>query len=69
MATSDAARIYTPLTDATRWEHIQRIFEQCGRNRSETACRLGMHRRLLQRILAKRAPRPRGWPDAASEPG
>ncbi len=40
-----------------RWEHIQRIYELCGRNVSETARRLNMHRRTLQRILAKRAPR------------
>ena len=40
-----------------RWEHIQRVFEQCNRNVSETARRLGMHRRTLDRILKKRAPR------------
>jgi len=40
-----------------RWEHIQRIYELCDRNVSETARRLSMHRRTLQRILAKRAPR------------
>jgi len=39
------------------WEHIQRIYEMCNRNVSETARRLNMHRRTLQRILAKRAPR------------
>lgn len=43
--------------DRVRWEHIQRIFEQCDRNVSETARRLHMHRRTLQRILAKRGPR------------
>ncbi|MCS6877553.1 MAG: response regulator [Geminicoccaceae bacterium] len=43
--------------DRVRWEYIQRIFEQCNRNVSETARRLNMHRRTLQRILAKRAPR------------
>ncbi|MCS6781035.1 MAG: response regulator [Geminicoccaceae bacterium] len=43
--------------DRIRWEHIQRVFEQCNRNVSETARRLNMHRRTLQRILAKRAPR------------
>ncbi|MGF1474894.1 MAG: response regulator [Geminicoccaceae bacterium] len=43
--------------DRVRWEHIQRIFEQCDRNVSETARRLNMHRRTLQRILSKRAPR------------
>ena len=43
--------------DRVRWEHIQRIYEMCDRNVSETARRLSMHRRTLQRILAKRAPR------------
>lgn len=43
--------------DRVRWEHIQRVFEQCGRNVSETARRLRMHRRTLQRILNKHAPR------------
>src|ERR1700723_3354969 len=43
--------------DRIRWEHIQRIYEMCNRNVSETARRLNMHRRTLQRILAKRAPR------------
>ncbi len=42
--------------DRVRWEHIQRVYEQCDRNVSETARRLNMHRRTLQRILAKRAP-------------
>ena len=43
--------------DRVRWEHIQRVYELCGRNVSETARKLNMHRRTLQRILAKRAPR------------
>lgn len=43
--------------DRVRWEHIQRVYEQCDRNVSETARRLNMHRRTLQRILSKRAPR------------
>ena len=43
--------------DRVRWEHIQRVFELCNHNVSETARRLNMHRRTLQRILAKRAPR------------
>ncbi|SDE64094.1 ActR/PrrA/RegA family redox response regulator transcription factor [Limimaricola pyoseonensis] len=43
--------------DRVRWEHIQRVYELCERNVSETARRLGMHRRTLQRILAKRSPR------------
>lgn len=55
--------IKTPLpenpmsADRVRWEHIQRVYELCDRNVSETARRLNMHRRTLQRILAKRAPR------------
>ena len=43
--------------DRVKWEHIQRIFELCNRNVSETARRLNMHRRTLQRILAKRSPK------------
>ena len=43
--------------DRARWEHIQRVFELTGRNVSETARRLGMHRRTLQRVLGKNAPR------------
>jgi two-component system response regulator RegA len=43
--------------DRVRWEHIQRVYELCERNVSETARRLNMHRRTLQRILAKRAPK------------
>jgi two-component system, response regulator RegA len=57
----EAAKIEPPenpmSADRVRWEHIQRIYELCGRNVSETARRLNMHRRTLQRILAKRAPR------------
>ncbi|TAK47416.1 MAG: response regulator transcription factor [Xanthobacteraceae bacterium] len=55
------ARIELPQNpmsaDRVRWEHIQRVYEMCNRNVSETARRLNMHRRTLQRILAKRAPR------------
>lgn len=43
--------------DRVRWEHIQRVYEMCERNVSETARRLSMHRRTLQRILAKRSPK------------
>ena len=43
--------------DRVKWEHIHRVYELCDRNVSETARRLNMHRRTLQRILAKRAPR------------
>jgi len=43
--------------DRVRWEHIQRVYELCERNVSETARRLSMHRRTLQRILAKRSPK------------
>ena len=47
-----------PMTaDRVRWEHIQRVFFQCNRNVSETARRLRMHRRTLQRILNKHAPK------------
>ncbi len=70
---ADADEVYSALTrdpdirpeppenpmsaDRVRWEHIQRVYELCERNVSETARRLNMHRRTLQRILAKRAPR------------
>lgn len=70
---ADADDVYTALTrkpedkalppenpmsaDRVRWEHIQRVYELCDRNVSETARRLSMHRRTLQRILAKRAPK------------
>lgn len=43
--------------DRVRWEHIQRVYELCDRNVSETARRLKMHRRTLQRILSKRSPK------------
>ena len=43
--------------DRVKWEHIHRVYELCGRNVSETARRLKMHRRTLQRILSKRSPR------------
>jgi two-component system response regulator RegA len=58
MQHNKAALPENPMSaDRVRWEHIQRIYELCGRNVSETARRLAMHRRTLQRILAKRAPR------------
>ena len=56
--TAKAAPPENPMSaDRGRWEHIQRVYELCDRNVSETARRLNMHRRTLQRILAKRAPR------------
>ncbi|MDO9223118.1 MAG: ActR/PrrA/RegA family redox response regulator transcription factor [Caulobacter sp.] len=55
---AQAAPPENPMSaDRVRWEHIQRVYELCGHNVSETARRLSMHRRTLQRILAKRAPR------------
>jgi two-component system response regulator RegA len=52
------ATIEQPMSaDRVRWEHIQRIYESCERNVSQTARQLNMHRRTLQRILSKRAPR------------
>lgn len=61
MQTNDSAIGTAPenpmSAERVRWEHIQRIYELCERNVSETARRLNMHRRTLQRILAKRAPR------------
>ena len=53
-----AAPPENPMTaDRVKWEHIHRVFELCNRNVSETARRLKMHRRTLQRILSKRSPR------------
>lgn len=60
LATSDALPPPpdNPMSaERVRWEHINRVFEQCDRNVSETARRLKMHRRTLQRILAKHAPK------------
>lgn len=70
---TNADNIYTAMTSSlirnvelpenpmsanrVRWEHIQRVYEACNRNVSETARRLRMHRRTLQRILSKHAPR------------
>src|SRR5690348_2135922 len=61
LATADSSLPPPPedpmSADRVRWEHIQRVFEQCDRNVSETARRLKMHRRNRQRILGKHAPR------------
>ena len=55
---SKAAPPENPMSaDRVKWEHIHRVFELCNRNVSETARRLKMHRRTLQRILSKRSPR------------
>ena len=56
--TKKAAPPENPMSaDRVKWEHIHRVFELCNRNVSETARRLKMHRRTLQRILSKRSPR------------
>ena len=56
--TNKAAPPENPMSaDRVKWEHIHRDFELCNRNVSETARRLKMHRRTLQRILSKRSPR------------
>jgi two-component system response regulator RegA len=61
LSTEGTARPEAPpepmSADRVRWEHIQRVYELCERNVSETARRLKMHRRTLQRILAKRSPK------------
>ena len=58
----------TPLgLHRTCWEHVIRVYEQCGRNTTRAAARLGMHRRSLQRLLGKRAPPPRAMIVARSE--
>ena len=52
------AELEPPMSpDRVRWEHIQRVYEGCKHNLSETARQLNMHRRTLQRTLANRAPR------------
>jgi len=57
-AESKAVPPENPMSaDRVKWEHIHRVFELCNRNVSETARRLKMHRRTLQRILSKRSPR------------
>ena len=54
----NAAPPVNPMSaDRVKWEHIHRVFELCNRNVSETARRLKMHRRTLQRILSKRSPK------------
>ena len=56
--TKRAAPPENPMSaDRVKWEHIHRVFELCNRNVSETARRLKMHRRTLQRILSKRSPK------------
>jgi hypothetical protein len=54
---ADSSKLHPMSPDRVRWEYIQCVNEMCNRNVSETARRLNMHRRSLQRILAKRAPR------------
>ena len=56
-ATTAEAPAEPMSADRVRWEHITRVYELCDRNVSETARRLKMHRRTLQRILAKRSPK------------
>ena len=61
LSTESASPPEHPMSaERVRWEHILRVYEQCDRNISESARRLGMHRRTLQRILSKRAPRESG---------
>lgn len=45
---------HVPSLARVEWEHIQRVMVDCGGNVSEAARRLGVHRRSLQRKLAKR---------------
>jgi two-component system response regulator RegA len=48
--TADAA---VPSLARVEWEHIQRVLTDCGGNVSQAARLLGLHRRSLQRKLAK----------------
>lgn len=43
--------------DRLEWEHIQKVLHECGGNVSAASRTLGMHRRTLQRKLAKRPAR------------
>ncbi|MGE5546828.1 MAG: response regulator transcription factor [Solirubrobacterales bacterium] len=56
VAFTDAGEAEPMTPERVRWEHIQRVFVECGHNVSETARKLRMHRRTLQRILNKHAP-------------
>lgn len=49
-----------PTLARMEWEHIQRVLSDCGGNISESARRLGIHRRSLQRKLQRHAPQERG---------
>lgn len=56
-SSTDESEIEETLSLArVEWEHIHRILAECEGNISETARRLGIHRRSLQRKLRKRAP-------------
>lgn len=50
--------IATPSLARAEWEHIQRVLADSDNNISEAARRLGLHRRSLQRKLAKNPPPP-----------
>lgn len=52
--------VHTPPLRRLEWEHIQRVLAECDGNISEAARRLGLHRRTLQRKLAKRPVREAG---------
>ena len=45
--------IAVPSLARVEWEHIQRVLVECGGNLSQAARLLGIHRRSLQRKLAK----------------
>lgn len=55
-ATASASQVGTPSLARTEWEHIQRVLSDVNGNVSEAARRLGLHRRSLQRKLAKYPP-------------
>lgn len=46
-----------PSLERAKWEHINRVLEDCAGSVSETARRLNVHRRTLQRMLQKYPPK------------
>jgi len=50
---SATSEIEAPSLARAEWEHIHRVLTDCGGNISEAARRLGLHRRSLQRKIAK----------------
>ena len=56
VAGQTAAPSAPPSLEEVEWEHLQKVLTDCAGNISEAARRLGMHRRSLQRKLARGRP-------------